>query len=51
MGRFMISTTAKIILAGYIENEKGGACGGCGEMKNADGILVRIPEENTTWKT
>jgi hypothetical protein len=25
----------------------GGACGGFGEMKNADGVLVRIPEENT----
>jgi hypothetical protein len=25
----------------------GGACGVCGEMKIADGILVRIPEENT----
>jgi len=25
----------------------GGACGGCGEMENTDGILVRILEENT----
>jgi hypothetical protein len=24
----------------------GGACGGCGERKNGDGILVRIPEGN-----
>ena len=26
----------------------GGACRGGGEIKNADGILVRIPEENTS---